>query len=132
MNVYQIVTIRANANIGVFFRRQCKRPARIRYDFHIAGAHNGVRKCAGALHTAFSLFAPGGALLAFQYDHYTIIWEKRTPDTFENGAYNWDDLVNSTKINAAWKHSLNNNANLYIDGYAIATLLKMISGSTAR
>lgn len=72
----------------------------------------------------FSLFAPNDVLLAFQYDHYTITWEKRTPDTFENGAYNWDELVNSTKMNAAWKYSLNSTANLYIDGYAMATLLK--------
>jgi hypothetical protein len=71
-----------------------------------------------------SLFSTDDALLAFQYDHYTITWEKRSPNTFQNGAYNWDELINSFKINAAWQRRLNGNANIYLDGYLMGTLLK--------
>jgi len=71
-----------------------------------------------------SLFSTDDALLAFQYDHYTITWEKRTPNTFQNGTFNWDELINSFKINAAWQRPLNGNSHFYLDGYLMGTLLK--------
>lgn len=72
----------------------------------------------------FNLSSNSDMLLAFQYDHYTITWEKRTPNTFQNGAYNWDELINSLRVNAAYQRPVSGNANFYLDGYLMGTLLK--------
>ncbi len=71
-----------------------------------------------------SLFSTDDTRIAFQYDHYTITWEKRTPDTFQNGKYDWDQLTHSFKINVYLKHSMRGNANFYADSYFMGTLLK--------
>lgn len=71
-----------------------------------------------------SLFSTDDGLLALQYDYYTITWEKRTPNTFQNGAFNWDELIHSFKLNAAWQRALADNANFYLDGYLMGTQLK--------
>jgi hypothetical protein len=71
-----------------------------------------------------SLFSDGDALLAFQYDHYTITWEKRTPALYEGVQPDWEELVNSFKLNGAWKSELRGQVNFYTDGYIMSTLLK--------
>ncbi|TVR14736.1 MAG: hypothetical protein EA391_12280 [Balneolaceae bacterium] len=71
-----------------------------------------------------SLFSGSDAWLAFQFDQYTITWEKRTPDTFQNGAFNWDELLRSVKVNAVYQQPMRGSATLYLDGYLQGTLLK--------
>jgi hypothetical protein len=71
-----------------------------------------------------SLFSAGDALLAFQYDHYTITWEKRTPALYEGIQPNWEELVNSFKLNGALKRESIGQANFYADGYVMSTVLK--------
>lgn len=71
-----------------------------------------------------SLFSAEDTRIAFQYDHYTITWEKRTPDTFQNGKFDWDQLRHSFKINASLKHPLRGKANFYVDSYLMGTLLE--------
>jgi len=71
-----------------------------------------------------SLFSIDDLWIAIQYDHYTITWEKRTPNTFQNGEYDWEQLTHSFKINTAFKRSLKGNANFYVDSYLMGTLLR--------
>ncbi len=71
-----------------------------------------------------SLSSDGDGLLAFQYDHYTITWEKRTPALYEGISPDWENLINSFRLNAAWQTGLNDRTNLYFDGYTMSSFLK--------
>lgn len=64
------------------------------------------------------------AVISVQYDHYTIKWERRTPAEFRSDRMNWDNLINSLKVNSSWQAGLSRSANLYLDGYMMSTLLK--------
>lgn len=72
--------------------------------------------------TPLSLRNEDDGLLSVQYDHYTITWEKRTPAEFESNRKNWDNLINSLKVNSAWQAVNGRSANLYLDNYLMATL----------
>ena len=72
-------------------------------------------------------FRPGGgidAIVALQYDHYTITWEKRTPAEFEGDSYDWSRLNQSVKLNSSIQKKVGRKTNLHLDGYTMATFFK--------
>jgi hypothetical protein len=69
----------------------------------------------------FSFGSKNDALLAFEYNQYTITWERRIPSEFRDTGYNWNELFSSVTLNAAWARPTGRQTNLYMDGYAMAT-----------
>ncbi len=72
----------------------------------------------------FSIGSRDDALLALQYDQYTITWERRIPSEFDGISYEWSELFSSLKLNIAWQRSIGTNTNLHLDGYSMGTFLK--------
>ncbi|REL33489.1 hypothetical protein DYD21_12025 [Rhodohalobacter sp. SW132] len=72
----------------------------------------------------FTLYKKNDARFSVQYDHYTIAWEDRVPEAFEQLKPRWDQLQSSIKLNSAWKIQVGRTANLYLDGYSMATIFE--------